>query len=137
MIPIALRYDQRGTIEDEVSLDFTTDFYPYIEGADFEVGPRPEVTFSAAPTDADYVSFNANWDDGGSYTFWDLLLPPSVEGTVRFPELPEGIVPGASPYYLTLGFFDASYLEGYDAIRTGDDVPPEGDYDVRAAYVQR
>jgi len=83
------------------------------------------------------LNFDANWDDGGSYAFWTLLLPPSVAGSVRFPELPDGIVPGSSPDYLTLGFFEASCLEGYDEIRTGDGVVPEGDYDVRAAYVQR
>lgn len=118
ILRLALHYDRRAVIE-AVSLDFSVDFYPYIEDASFDGSVRPEVTFMGSPTDADFALFHANWDDNSSYTFWTFLLPPNVEGSVRFPELPDGVVPSASPYFLQFDFYDASYLDGYDEYRTG------------------
>jgi len=133
--PASFRYG-RAAIEESVALDFTTDFYPFIESATFDGAVRPEVTVVGAPADADYVAIRANWEDNGDYTLWNVLLPPDAAGSLRFPELPDGVVPPGSPYHQQFGFYDASYLDGYDELRTGDYAFPEDDYAVRATIVQ-
>jgi hypothetical protein len=107
--PRLLQLGRVQTQPASIDLAVATDFLPSID-AELAVGlPRPQVTWSLArPANADAVFINAeNW----------VMVTRAQPGTVRFPELPQNLLPTGPASLREVDVIDVAGITSFDQLR--------------------